>query len=113
MKPDSHFSAWLRRLPPLLLAAKGGSLGLVNGLLETLVETTRQPAPGPYGAAATLIVGVILTTVSTTMTAILGGMQAVPSKTADAAERQLNATFGRTETMPTDRGEPSTTSCIG
>lgn len=75
-------------------AAKGGSLGLVTGLLETLVETTRQPDPGPYGTAATLIVGVIFTTVSTTLNAVQGGIEAVPSKAADEAERQLNATFG-------------------
>ena len=75
-------------------AAKGGAIGVVDGLLSSLTETLRNQPTGPYAGAAILITSVVVTTVSTIVYGVAGGLEAVPAKTAREIEQELNTTIG-------------------
>jgi len=75
-------------------AAKGGAFGLVSGLIEAMDYTTRNPPSGVYGQPSALVTQVILTTVSTVIWGIAGGMEAVPRESANQAEAALIRALG-------------------
>jgi hypothetical protein len=75
-------------------AAKGGAVGVVNGLLNSLGEAIRNQPTGPYAVPAILITTVVMTTVSTLAYGVSGGLEAVPAKTAQRIQKELNAAIG-------------------
>jgi hypothetical protein len=74
--------------------AKGGALGVLDGLLSSLGETIRNQPTGPFAVPAMLIAAVVMTTVSAVTYGVLGGLEAVPAKTARQIEQELNAAIG-------------------
>lgn len=75
-------------------AAKGGALGFADGLLSSILEANRNQPSGPYAAPAILITTVVMTTVSTLGWSVIGGIEAVPAKTAQQIEQELQAAIG-------------------
>ena len=75
-------------------AAKGGATGMFEGLLHSLVEISRNPPSGAYADPIMLITMVLITTTSTIASGIEGGLAAVPKKTAEETERELQQTIG-------------------
>ena len=75
-------------------AAKGGAQGAVQGLLEVLTESIRNPPTGPYAGVTLLITTVVMTTVGTIVYGVAGGLEAIPGKTAEQIERDLNGALG-------------------
>lgn len=74
--------------------AKGGAFGAFEGILSSLTEVLRNPPSGPYALPAILITAVVVTTAHTVIYGVAGGIEAVPGKTADQIEEQLDASIG-------------------
>ena len=75
-------------------AVKGGSLGLMTGLIDALGESLRNPPSGPYAAPAILITTGIIITVNTLGYGVAGGMEAVPKNTAQQIDQDLVKAIG-------------------
>lgn len=75
-------------------AAKGGAAGMLEGLVNSLAETARNTPTGVYAEPAMLVTTIILTTVSTVVYGVSGGLHAVPGKAAQQIEQDLQATLG-------------------
>jgi hypothetical protein len=88
-------------------AAKGGALGVVDGLLNFLGEAIRNQPTGLYAVPAILITAVMKTTVSTLAHGVAGGLEAVPGKTARQIEQELNAAIGNANSV--SRGQTEAT----
>jgi hypothetical protein len=74
--------------------AKGGALGVLDGLLSSLGETMRNQPTGPFAVPAMLIAAVVMTAVGAVTYGVVGGLEAVPAKTARQIEQELNAAIG-------------------
>lgn len=74
--------------------AKGGGLGMVEGLLSALMELHHNPPSGQFAGPLILITLAVGTAVSTAVYAVAGGFEAVSSKTAQEIDQELNAAMG-------------------
>lgn len=78
-------------------AAKGGAQGMVDGVLYAIAATLKTPAAGPYAGAIVLINLAVMTTVSATVYGVWGGLEAVPAKTSQQIEQDLETAIGNAD----------------
>lgn len=74
--------------------AKGGTVGVVEGLLSVLVDLSRNPPTGPYAGVFVLVGLVVEVGAGAVVYGVQGGLQAVPSDTAREVEQKLRAGLG-------------------
>jgi len=75
-------------------AAKGGALGVAQGLVHSMTEAIQHQPTGVYAEPTILITTLVLTTVSSVIYGVVGGLESVPVKTARQIEQELNAALG-------------------
>ena len=74
--------------------AKGGGFGMVEGLLNTLIELQHNPPSGLFAGPMTFLTLAVGIAVHTAVYGVSGGLKAVPAKTAQTVEQDLRMSIG-------------------